>query len=49
MLVRSDMNVAKVQAFVGHAAIASTMRYVSVSDAEASTEATARLMRMQSA
>jgi type 1 fimbriae regulatory protein FimB len=47
MLVRSDMNVAKVQAFVGHAAIASTMRYVSVSDAEASAEATQRLMRMQ--
>lgn len=49
MLVRSDMNVAKVQAFVGHAAIASTMRYVSVSDAEASAEATQRLMRMQTA
>jgi type 1 fimbriae regulatory protein FimB len=47
MLVRSDMNVAKVQAFVGHAAIASTMRYVTVSDTEASTEATQRLMRMQ--
>ena len=47
MLVRSDMNVAKVQAFVGHAAIASTMRYVKVSDAEASAEAMQRLMRMQ--
>lgn len=46
MLVRSDMNVAKVQAFVGHAAITSTMRYVSVSDAEASTEAIQRLMLM---
>lgn len=48
MLVRSDMNVAKVQAFVGHAAIASTMRYVSISDAEASAEATQRLMHMKS-
>jgi type 1 fimbriae regulatory protein FimB len=47
MLVRSDMNVAKVQAFVGHAAIASTMRYVTVSDAEASAEATQRLMHMK--
>ena len=46
MLVRTDMNVAKVQAFVGHAAIASTMRYVKVSDAEACEEATQRLMRM---
>ena len=45
MLVRSDMNVAKVQAFVGHAAITSTMRYVSISDAEASAEAAQRLMR----
>jgi len=45
-LVRTDMNVAKVQAFVGHAAIASTMRYVTVSDAEACEEATQRLMRM---
>lgn len=40
------MNVAKVQAFVGHAVIASTMRYVTVSDAEACEEATQRLMRM---
>ena len=41
------MNVAKVQAFVGHAAIASTMRYVTVSDAEACEEKrTKRLMRM---
>jgi len=46
MLVRSDMNVAKVQAFVGHAAITSTMRYVTVSDAEASAEAAQRLMRI---
>ncbi|MGA9527772.1 MAG: tyrosine-type recombinase/integrase [Terriglobales bacterium] len=46
-LVRSDMNVAKVQAFVGHAAIASTMRYVTVSDAEACAEATQRLMQMR--
>jgi len=46
MLIRTDMNVAKVQAFVGHAAIASTMRYVSISDEEASREATQRLMRM---
>ncbi|MGA2978046.1 MAG: tyrosine-type recombinase/integrase [Terriglobales bacterium] len=46
MLVRSDMNVAKVQAFVGHAAIASTMKYVTVTDAEASTEAMQRLMRI---
>jgi integrase/recombinase XerD len=49
MLVRSDMNVAKVQAFVGHAAITSTMRYVSVSDAEASAEAAQRLMRINEA
>jgi integrase len=48
MLVRSDMNVAKIQAFVGHKAIASTMKYVTVSDAEASAEATTRLMRMNS-
>ena len=48
MLVRTDMNVAKVQAFVGHAAIASTMKYVTVTDAEASAEATQRLMRMRS-
>jgi type 1 fimbriae regulatory protein FimB len=48
MLVRSDMNVAKVQAFVGHAAIASTMKYVAISDAEASAEATQRLMRISS-
>jgi type 1 fimbriae regulatory protein FimB len=47
-LVRSDMNVAFVQAFVGHAAIASTMRYVKVSDEQASAEATAALMRMRS-
>jgi type 1 fimbriae regulatory protein FimB len=47
MLVRADMNVAKVQSFVGHAAIASTMRYVTISDAEASAEATLRLMRMK--
>jgi hypothetical protein len=40
------MNVAKVQAFVGHAAIASTMKYVTVTDAEASTEAMQRLMRI---
>ncbi len=46
MLVRSDMNVAKVQAFVGHAAITSTMRYVAISDAEASAEAARRLMRI---
>jgi type 1 fimbriae regulatory protein FimB len=46
MLVRSDMNVAKVQTFVGHAAITSTMRYVSISDAEASAEAAQRLMRI---
>ena len=46
MLVRSDMNVAKVQAFVGHAAITSTMRYVTISDAEASAEAAQRLMRI---
>ena len=47
MLVRTDMNVAKVQAFVGHAAIASTMKYVTVSDEEASVEAMQRLMRMK--
>jgi type 1 fimbriae regulatory protein FimB len=47
MLVRTDMNVAKVQAFVGHAAIASTMKYVTVSDEEASAEAMQRLMRMR--
>jgi integrase len=47
-LVRTDMNVAKVQAFVGHAAIASTMKYVTVSDEEASAEATQRLMRIRS-
>ena len=41
------MNVAKVQAFVGHAAIASTMKYVTVSDEEASVEAMQRLMRMK--
>jgi type 1 fimbriae regulatory protein FimB len=46
MLVRADMNVAKVQRFVGHAAIASTMRYVTVSDEEASAEANERLMQM---
>jgi len=47
-LVRSDMNVAFVQAFVGHAAIASTMKYVKVSDEEASAVASAALMRMRS-
>ncbi len=47
MLVRTDMNTAKVAAFVGHAAISSTMKYVTVSDAEASAEATAALMRMR--
>jgi type 1 fimbriae regulatory protein FimB len=45
-LVRSDMNIAKVKAYVGHKAIASTMRYVTVSDSEACTEASQRFMRM---
>jgi len=46
MLVRSDMNIAKVKAYVGHKAISSTMRYVTVSDAEACAEASSRFMRM---
>jgi integrase/recombinase XerD len=47
-LIRADMNLAKVAAFVGHASISSTMRYVSISDAEASREAINTLMRMKS-
>jgi site-specific recombinase XerD len=46
-LVKSDMNVAKVAAFVGHAAIASTMKYVRISDEDASAEAAQRLMMMK--
>jgi len=41
------MNLAKVGAFVGHASITSTMRYISVSDAEASREAIITLMKMR--
>jgi site-specific recombinase XerD len=46
-LIRHDMNLAKVGAFVGHASITSTMRYISVSDAEASREAIITLMKMR--
>ncbi len=46
MLVREDMNIAKVKAFVGHKAIASTMKYVTVTDSEASREAINVLMRI---
>lgn len=45
-LIRHDMNLAKVAAFVGHANIGSTMRYVSVSDAEASRDAINTFMRL---
>ena len=41
------MNLAKVAAFVGHASISSTMRYVSSSDAEASREAINALMKLK--
>jgi integrase/recombinase XerD len=46
-LIRADMNLAKVAAFVGHASITSTMKYVKISDAEASAEAVNALMRMK--
>ncbi|HWW13081.1 MAG TPA: tyrosine-type recombinase/integrase [Candidatus Dormibacteraeota bacterium] len=46
-LIRHDMNLAKVGAFVGHASITSTMRYVSISDDEASREAIITLMKMR--
>jgi integrase len=46
-LIRADMNLAKVAAFVGHASITSTMRYVRISDEEASGEAVNALMRMK--
>jgi len=46
-LIRHDMNLAKVAAFVGHASISSTMRYVSISDAEASREAIDTLMKLK--
>lgn len=45
-LIRHDMNLAKVAAFVGHANIGSTMRYVSISDAEASREAINTFMKL---
>jgi integrase/recombinase XerD len=38
-LIRADMNLAKVGRFMGHAAIASTMKYLTVSDSEASRDA----------
>jgi site-specific recombinase XerD len=38
-LIQQNMNLAKVKQFVGHSAISSTMRYVSVSDQEASRDA----------
>lgn len=46
-LIRHDMNLTKVAAFVGHASISSTMRYVSISDAEASREAINTLMKLK--
>jgi type 1 fimbriae regulatory protein FimB len=46
LLIQENMNLAKVAAFVGHASISSTMRYVSISDAEASREAINTLMKL---
>jgi len=45
-LVRANVNLAKVKAHLGHAAISSTMKYVRVSDQEASRDAHAALMRL---
>ena len=47
-LIRSNMNLAKVSAFVGHARIASTMVYVSQQDGEVSREAIAVMQSMGS-
>jgi site-specific recombinase XerD len=45
-LVRQNVNLAKVKTYLGHAAISSTMKYVSVSDQEASKDAHAALMNL---
>jgi site-specific recombinase XerD len=45
-LIRGNVNLAKVKQFLGHAAISSTMQYVSVSDQEASKDAHAALMNI---
>lgn len=45
-LVRGNVNLAKVKAYLGHAAISSTMQYVSVSDQEASRDAHSALMKL---
>jgi type 1 fimbriae regulatory protein FimB len=44
LLVAQNVNLARVKQFLGHSAISSTMRYVSVSDQEASKDAQNALM-----
>jgi integrase/recombinase XerD len=44
LLVRENVNLARVKQYLGHSAISSTMRYVSVSDQEASKDAANALM-----
>jgi len=39
LLVKQNVNLARVKQFLGHSAISSTMRYISVSDQEASRDA----------
>ena len=45
-LVQADVNLAKVQRYLGHAAITSTVRYTTISDQEASRDAHAALMNI---
>ena len=45
-LVHLDMNLGKVAAFVGHASISSTMRYLHIADTDASREAMATFQCM---
>jgi site-specific recombinase XerD len=45
-LIGQNVNVAKVQQFLGHRAISSTMKYVSVSDTDASKAAHTALMNL---
>jgi integrase len=47
LLIQENMNLGKVSAFVGHASISSTMRYVSISESQASREAINTLMKLK--